>query len=300
MDWSNEPYVRVYTRETDDDLSLSWEARALWDRLMTKFDRSGLVETKRGPRGLAAITRIPAVVIERVLPELLADGRLVEVAAGYMAPNFIAAQEAKKSDKLRQKESRDRRRAQNLDPDVTIRDENPGERHERSHGVTLCSADPDPLQCPAELPAPPPPPVPSYPTSQIHNPRTKLNHDTWQYAAMKHMELVSGGLSGSMPWPAMPAGAPMHDLVERVRECVDQANGDVSKAAVVLRRRIDVAIAESKREGHLKWFTPSRLWDSKSFYRAIEISPEDAAKPRPPRAGPVSASPDRPTMKTLG
>jgi len=111
MDWSNEDYVKVYVRETDDDLVLSWQARALWAAMMIKFDRAVLLPTRRGARGLAAIVRMPPEVVEAALPELLEDGRVSEVTGGYFAPNFLAAQEATKSDKLRQRESRERRAA---------------------------------------------------------------------------------------------------------------------------------------------------------------------------------------------
>lgn len=161
MDWPNETYVRLYTRETDDDLALPWEALALWHRMLTKFDRAGVIATKRGARGLAAVVRIPPGVVERVLPELLADGRLKEFDGGYLAPNFIAAQEASKSDKQRQRESRERRRANAGGATVTGRDENITNRddvterdfsvterdrlsreNERTEqNVTLCSAD---------------------------------------------------------------------------------------------------------------------------------------------------------------
>jgi hypothetical protein len=111
VDWSNEEYVKVYRRETDDDLILTWQARALWAAMLLKFDRAGLLETRRGVRGLAALVRIPMDVVQAVLPELLEDGRVQEVPLGYFAPNFLAAQEASKSDKLRQRESRARRAA---------------------------------------------------------------------------------------------------------------------------------------------------------------------------------------------
>lgn len=111
MDWSNEEYVKVYRRETDDDLILTWQARALWAAMLIKFDRAGLLETRRGVRGLAALVRIPLDVVQAVLPELLDDGRVLEVPLGYFSPNFLAAQEASKSDKLRQRDSRARRAA---------------------------------------------------------------------------------------------------------------------------------------------------------------------------------------------
>jgi hypothetical protein len=154
MDWSNEEYVKVYRRETDDDLLLSWEARALWAAMMIKFDRSGLIPTRRAARGLAAVVRIPLDVTERALPELLEDGRVVQVGGGYFAPNFLTAQEATKSDKLRQRESR-QRKAELLsqstavvtkrDGAVTNRDETSRDvtsSHAASQTVTLSSADP--------------------------------------------------------------------------------------------------------------------------------------------------------------
>jgi hypothetical protein len=112
MDWSNELYVRLYRRETDDDLLLSWEARAVWHEMLKKFDRSGIIQTRRGALGLAALVRIPAPVVERALLELVEDGRIRQIDTGYFAPNFMAAQETGKSDRLRQKEFRERRREQ--------------------------------------------------------------------------------------------------------------------------------------------------------------------------------------------
>lgn len=145
MDWSNEDYVRLYRRVTDDDLLLSWEARAVWHEMLKKFDRSGLLETRRGMRGLAALLHVPRDVVERVIPELLEDGRIQETPTGYFAKNFLEAQEAPKSDRLRARESRIRRRdaaagTVSTTSPVTICDESsrgvtPG--HALSHDVTL-------------------------------------------------------------------------------------------------------------------------------------------------------------------
>lgn len=118
MDWANERYVRVYTRDTDDWLVLSWDAKAVWLAMMRKFDRAGVLETKRGARGVAALIGAPIDVVERGLPELLHDGCVVEHGLGYAARNFIEAQETPQSDKQRAKNSRERRRS----PGVTIRD----------------------------------------------------------------------------------------------------------------------------------------------------------------------------------
>jgi hypothetical protein len=229
MDWSNEPYVRVYTRETDDDLALSWEARALWDRLLTKLDRSGYIETKRGPRGLAAVTRIPLNVVERVLPELLEDGRLVSVEGGFLAPNYIAAQEASKSDKQRQKDSRDRRRAYALDPNVTNRDGDVPNRdasvtdgHDASRPVTLCSAEHSTAD-PKQEPAPRAPAI--LPSTTQYDPesvgdRRRLAERTYVRIAIARDEVIAElGLRQQVPMPkvitpAEPIG--FRDLRERI------------------------------------------------------------------------------------
>jgi hypothetical protein len=111
IDWSNEFFARLYKMETDDDLLLSWEARAVWHEFLKKCDRSGLLTTKRGVRGVAALLRIPLEVVERVLQELLEDGRMRSVPnVGFVAPNYIEANYTPRSDKARQAESRLRRR----------------------------------------------------------------------------------------------------------------------------------------------------------------------------------------------
>jgi hypothetical protein len=100
----------MYVRDTDDWIALSWEARAIFDFVLRKVDRAGVLQTKRGARGVAGMIRMPAEIVEKFLPELLADGCIRECEIGYVLPNFMAAQEASQSDAHRQRESRARRR----------------------------------------------------------------------------------------------------------------------------------------------------------------------------------------------
>jgi hypothetical protein len=139
IDWANEPYVRLYKRETDDDLLLSWEARAVWHEMLKKFDRSGLLETRRGVRGLAALIRIPAEVVERVLAELLEDGRVRSVPnLGFAAKNYIAANDTPRSDKARQEASRLRRSVDALTSQKQCYPpDNPSHDVTRGHAVSL-------------------------------------------------------------------------------------------------------------------------------------------------------------------
>lgn len=134
IDWANEPYVRLYKRETDDDLLLTWEARAVWHEMLKRFDRSGLLETRRGVRGLAAMIRIPIEVVERVLQELLEDGRVRSVPPiGFAAKNYILANDTPRTDRARQAESRNRRIQTALSPTNSEI-----ECHAASRGVTPC------------------------------------------------------------------------------------------------------------------------------------------------------------------
>jgi hypothetical protein len=149
IDWATEPYVRLYKRETDDDLLLSWEARAVWYEMLRKFDHSGVLETRRGVRGLAALVRVPLEVVERVLPELLEDGRVRAIVnRGFVAPNYVPANFTARSDKARQQESRLRRSADVLSgQNDTPRPQAPSQpvtsSHDESQPVTQISTDQD-------------------------------------------------------------------------------------------------------------------------------------------------------------
>lgn len=130
MDWSNERYVRVYTRDSTTWKIIDWQARTLLLLLLRKVDRAGVLDVGTdGVEGLAAQVELPIDIVERGLPQLLSRGVVVKTADAYVMPNFLDAQEAVQSDAMRQRESRERRRAKSLglpDPVVTKRDANPG------------------------------------------------------------------------------------------------------------------------------------------------------------------------------
>jgi len=147
MDWENERYVRVYTRNTVAWRMLPWQSKALWPLLLREVDRAGLLALDgHGARGLAALVELPPEVVEVGLQGLIEDGcvRLLGDGTRLFVPNFIAAQEAKQSDTHRQRESRERRRAiAQAEADgllaVTNRDEasrNVTDCHENGQNVT--------------------------------------------------------------------------------------------------------------------------------------------------------------------
>ncbi len=163
MDWANEEYVRLYTRETADDLELSWESLALWRSLLIRFDRGGIIQIKNGWTSVARLARMPLEIVRQCGPELVRDGRLKMTADGLYAPNFTEAQTTSKSDKTRQRESRERRRAA---AETSQASDNTAPGHGVSRAVTpshapsqnvtlplLCSADPLPPSAEASVAA---------------------------------------------------------------------------------------------------------------------------------------------------
>lgn len=133
MRWEDERYVRVYTRDTTEWISLSWEARAVFYELLRKVDRCGFIAVgKTGLRGLAALLRMPPEVVQRGIEGgdgLLVDGCVVAIKEGLCLPNFIEAQESKQSDRQRKAEQRSR------DRDLRLAS---GDADKPGHPVTIC------------------------------------------------------------------------------------------------------------------------------------------------------------------
>lgn len=113
MNWSDERYVRLYTRDSATWLSWGWEARGVFCLLLRKVDRSGVIDTGKRDQ-VAALSRlldVPQDVTARVLAEWMVDETVVATPTAYVIPKFLEAQEARQSDAVRQRESRERRLA---------------------------------------------------------------------------------------------------------------------------------------------------------------------------------------------
>ena len=156
MDWSDEPYVRLYTRDTTNWRRFGWEGQAVLSLLLRKVDRAGVLDlSELEPwEAVALAIGMPEEIVQTGVARLLKLGTLAVRGDQLVIPNHLAAQTSTKSDKLRQKESRERR-AMGSDAPVTKRDDEsravtapsrelePG--HAPSHPVTsghslLCSA----------------------------------------------------------------------------------------------------------------------------------------------------------------
>jgi hypothetical protein len=122
MQWEDERWVKVYTNDTPDWASIDWEARAVFNELLRKVNRAGVMPLgKTKLRGVAALLRIPADVVERSVATLVDDGCVVVTGSHIVIRNFIQAQEAKTSEAMRKRSERERSRdmaSANDDPEL--------------------------------------------------------------------------------------------------------------------------------------------------------------------------------------
>jgi hypothetical protein len=143
MNWPEERYARLYTRDTADWLALSFDAQALLALLMRKLDRAGrLALGRHGKKGVAVVLHQIPLWESRLAPaleELLVDGCFLIDGDYLVMRNYIPAQEASSSDKLRKQEQREREKVGLKAKNVTERDsksQNVTKSHELSRDVT--------------------------------------------------------------------------------------------------------------------------------------------------------------------
>lgn len=136
MDWSEERFIKVYTRDTTNWLSLSWQARGLFVLILRKLNRAGVLDLGRlGAKGVAVHVEGSAAAwpsIEPYLTELLDDGCVAIEGATLRVPNFVEAQAATQSPAARKRAERER-------AEVTKRDgesRNVTDSHGESRDVT--------------------------------------------------------------------------------------------------------------------------------------------------------------------
>ncbi len=115
MDWENEPYVRIYTRDTAAWVALPWQARAVFYELKRKVDRAGVLKLgRRGVNALPEFLRFPVDVVQVGINALLEEGTVVEGDGRVVIPDHLESEETERSDKARQRDSRERRLARAL------------------------------------------------------------------------------------------------------------------------------------------------------------------------------------------
>jgi hypothetical protein len=146
MDWSNERYVRLYTRDTTTWRRLGWDGQCMLMQLLRRADRAGVIDIEdMQPAEAAELhTSAPPDAAFRGVAKLLELGVMVHDGTRLVFPSYIEANETPQSDSQRQRESRERRR-------VTKRDgesRNVTESHAQSRAVTSCHSVPSVLSLP--------------------------------------------------------------------------------------------------------------------------------------------------------
>jgi hypothetical protein len=149
MDWANERYVRIYTRDTRTTKLVGWEGRAVLWEVLRKVDRAGVMEGVRTAEDLALMVDIPLEFVRVALDRMISVGAVELSDMGLVVPNYLPAQETPQSDRQRQRESRQLRAAR-ARSDVTFRDTLAVTKRDRkgpfghavSHAVTPCHSVP--------------------------------------------------------------------------------------------------------------------------------------------------------------
>ncbi len=144
MDWANERYVRVYTRDTGDWLMWPWQTRALLVFLFRKVDRSGVLCLGKGRlRALSAVVGMPAEELSTAIEPLIEDGCVQLTEDTLIIPNFMEAQETPQSDRLRKEASRKKARDEAIVRVGHARSRAVTRGHAESQSVTPTQTRPD-------------------------------------------------------------------------------------------------------------------------------------------------------------
>ena len=113
MNFEDEPYVRLYQRDTKTWLRWGWEGQCVFVLTSRKLDRAGMLDDITDPvADVGLITGLPESVVRVGLERVLASGTFEIHGGRLIAPRYVEAQTATKSDKLRSSELRKRRRDQ--------------------------------------------------------------------------------------------------------------------------------------------------------------------------------------------
>lgn len=108
-DWSEERWVKLYTRDSAPWLALDWRARGLWCLLQRVCDRRGYIELGlAGKRVLGVLLRADEASVSEPLSELVSMGMVEEVEGGIRLVGFEDQQGARSSDAARQRAKRER------------------------------------------------------------------------------------------------------------------------------------------------------------------------------------------------
>lgn len=121
MNWEDEHYVKLYTRDTLTWKAWPWQTRTLFLHLMRKLDGAGLIEvgSMNPVQALSMQLDLPAEVVKAGLPHLITSTTARVDTGALMVPNWIAAQEARKTEAQKKRDQRQRFRDQRTHSQIT-------------------------------------------------------------------------------------------------------------------------------------------------------------------------------------
>ena len=131
MNYPDEDYVRYYTRDTVSWRALGWQGQTVLALMLHgKFDRSGVFECDgHDPsHAVTLVTGLPPEVTVIGLQKLLDSKTWILQGDRLVWSKFIEAQSCRRADRIRQQESREKRRNTALSEPVT-----PGDKGDIGH-----------------------------------------------------------------------------------------------------------------------------------------------------------------------
>lgn len=145
LNWGDERYVRLFTRDTASWKKLSWRARGLYALLRRTADRAGVIDDLDDREAVAAQVdaREDRPGVSAALDELVAGGwveeHVVPKGLRLVIPEFIESEETQTLPAARQRTLRERRRDQGRlrEPPMTVTPaSHAAVTHERNANVT--------------------------------------------------------------------------------------------------------------------------------------------------------------------
>ncbi len=137
LDLENERYVRIYTRDTVTWKRWGWQSKAVFCLLIRKVDRAGVLDLSglEAHEAVGIALDVPCDIAAICVEDWLKTGTVTVANDSLCVPRYIEAQEARSSDRQRQKESRDRKRDR-ASRGVTAESQNVTDGHKTDENVT--------------------------------------------------------------------------------------------------------------------------------------------------------------------
>gem|GEM_PF-4255592 len=161
MNFEDEEYVRLYCKDTVTVRKIGWEGRLVLWEIMRKVDCAGVLDLEEGDDEVEAISSligVPEEIVRVGLERLASRNVTARHGASLVITKFVEAQNAKRSDRLRAQEYRDRKKLEGLS--VASGTSQPSDESEPPSRSVTGSND-------SSLPALPPPAPPHSHTQRV-------------------------------------------------------------------------------------------------------------------------------------